>query len=263
MVVRDCYEKSLVVYISNLDISEKKRNTGRNRRLFLFQMQDSVQSKKLFNLISQNFSTKTHFKWGICHQKKTTAKPPGDYLRPWACSVHGSLAWRASDSVNIYQTFCAFCNKKNINSYQSESLSALIFVMNRIFSLDKRGRYVPRYQNVSFVLHKFSWSCVKTCLMCLRLKPWARICLKTSLRIHFINCKLIFAFISGSIMDTRIMFKPFDLFNIISKVSNAGKTRASRLEVNRTKFLNNVLRRYNEIHQYRCNIYDGFCHTYA
>ena len=60
MAVRDCYEKSLVVYISNLDISEKKRNTGRNRRLFLFQMQDSVQSKKLFNLISQKFSTKTY-----------------------------------------------------------------------------------------------------------------------------------------------------------------------------------------------------------
>ena len=86
MAVRDCYEKSLVVYISNLDISEKKRNTGRNRRLFLFQMQDSVQSKKLFNLISQKFTTQTHFK---CHQKKATANSTGNYLRPWACSVHG------------------------------------------------------------------------------------------------------------------------------------------------------------------------------
>ena len=60
MAVRDPYEKSLVVYISNLDISEKKRNTGRNRRLFLFQMQDSIQSKKLFHLISQKFSAKTY-----------------------------------------------------------------------------------------------------------------------------------------------------------------------------------------------------------
>jgi len=60
MAVRDPYEKSLVVYISNLDISEKKRNTGKNRRLFLFQMQDSVQSKKLFNLISNKFSAKSY-----------------------------------------------------------------------------------------------------------------------------------------------------------------------------------------------------------
>ena len=60
MAVRDVHEKSLVVYISNLDISEKKRNTGRNRRLFLFQMHDSVQSKKLFNLISQKFGNKTY-----------------------------------------------------------------------------------------------------------------------------------------------------------------------------------------------------------
>ena len=64
-------------------------------------------------------------------------------------------------------------------------------------------------------------------------------------------------------MDTRILFKPLGLFNIISKASNAGKTRVSSLELIRTKLWNNALRRYNEIYQYRCNIYDGFCHTYA
>jgi len=105
MAARDCYEKSLVVYISNLDISEKKRNTGRNRRLFLFQMQDSVQSEKLFNLISQKFSTQTHFK---CHQKKATDNSTGDYLRPWACSVHGRNDMTEKRVVKLYQYLSNF-----------------------------------------------------------------------------------------------------------------------------------------------------------
>ena len=105
MAVRDCYEKSLVVYISNLDISEKKRNTGRNRRLFLFEMQDSVQSKKLFNLISQKFTTQTHLK---CHQKKATANSTGDYLRPWACSVHGRNDMTEKRVVKLHQCLSNF-----------------------------------------------------------------------------------------------------------------------------------------------------------
>jgi len=68
MSVRDSYENTLFVYISNLDISERRKNTGRNRRLFLFEMKDSLDSKKLFNMITTKFTyptqsnTPTHIK---------------------------------------------------------------------------------------------------------------------------------------------------------------------------------------------------------
>ena len=57
--VRSPHDKSFVVYISNLDISERRQNTGKNRRLFLFDFDEKSEAKRFFFALSSAFNCQT------------------------------------------------------------------------------------------------------------------------------------------------------------------------------------------------------------
>ena len=86
------------------------------------------------------------------------------------------------------------------------------------------------------------------------------ICLKTGLCIHFVNCKLIFAFISRSIMDTCVLFQSLHVFIMFSS-SKFQLQSDSRFY--KSQLLNIFLHINNEIYQYHYKICYDFYHTYA